>query len=136
MSAIYTSAEITGLDGSSVFVEESLDNEFYQYPTLKRYIVSIKREGRQIATVQLTAWWGTDVVLSWWVASRPTWMRWERASAHLFVFLVFSTTTLALRPTPITKVLGSILSISVAVAFVIWLIVRDLPPGGDLPETR
>ena len=84
----------------------------------------------------LTAWWGTDVVLSWWVASRPTWMRWERASAHLFVFLVFSTTTLALRPTPITKVLGSILSISVAVAFVIWLIVRDLPPGGDLPETR
>ena len=53
MSAIYTSAEITGLDGSSVFVEESLDNEFYQYPTLKRYIVSIKREGRQIATVQL-----------------------------------------------------------------------------------
>lgn len=84
----------------------------------------------------LTTWWGMDVALSWLVASRPTWIRWERAGAHFFVFLVFSTTTLALRPTPITKVLGSILSISVAVSFVIWLTVRDSSLGGDLPESR
>jgi len=53
VSAIYSSAEISGLDGSSVFVEESLDNEFHQHPTLKQYTVSIKREGRQTATVRL-----------------------------------------------------------------------------------
>jgi hypothetical protein len=85
----------------------------------------------------LTLWWGTDVVLSWLVASCPTWLRWERASAHLFVFLVFSITTLVLRPTPITKVLGVVLTIAVALSLVIRLIVRDSSPAdADLPETK
>jgi hypothetical protein len=85
----------------------------------------------------LTFWWGTDVVLSWLVASCPTWQRWERASAHLFVFLVFSITTLVLRPTPITKMLGLVLTIAVAVSLVIRLIVRDSSSAdGDLPEIK
>ena len=83
----------------------------------------------------LTAWWGTDVVLSWLVDSRPTWLRWERTGAHLFVFLIFSITTSVLRPTPITKVLGVTLTIAVTVSFAIWLIVRDSSPAaGDLPK--
>jgi hypothetical protein len=79
----------------------------------------------------LTAWWGMDVVLSWVVPSCPTWLRWERAGAHLFVFLTFSVTTLVLRPTSITKVLGLGLTIAVAASFAIWLIVRDSAPAPD-----
>lgn len=85
----------------------------------------------------LTLWWGTDVMLSWLITPCPLWVRWERAGAHLFVFLVFSITTLVLRPTPITKVLGIMLTIAVGVSFVIWLIVRDSSPASsDLPETQ
>jgi hypothetical protein len=96
-------------------------------------------QGNLIAATNflLTAWWGTDVVLSWFVASCPTWLRWERAGAHLFVFLIFSVTTLVLRPTAITKVLGLALTIAVAGSLAIWLIVRDsAPAGGELSEAK
>jgi hypothetical protein len=96
-------------------------------------------QGNLIAATNflLTAWWGTDVVLSWFVASRRTWLRRERAGAHLFVFLIFSVTTLVLRPTAITKVLGLALTIAVAVSFAICLIIRDSAPAADeLPEAK
>jgi hypothetical protein len=79
----------------------------------------------------LTAWWGADVVLSWLVSSSPTWLRLERAGAHLFVFAVFSITTLVLRPTPVTKALGLALTIAVAASLVIRLAVRDSAPASD-----
>jgi len=85
----------------------------------------------------LTAWWGTDVVLSWLVASCPTWLRWERAGATLFVFSIFAITTLVLRPTPITKALGLTLTIAVALSFAIWLIVRESSSvASELRNTR
>jgi hypothetical protein len=96
-------------------------------------------QGPLIATINfvLTAWWGTDIALSWFVASCPTWVRWERAGAHLFVFLIFSVTTLVLRPTPVTRVLGLGLTIAVAASFAIWLIVRDsAPAAAELPEAK
>lgn len=96
-------------------------------------------QGNLIAATNflLTAWWGTDVVLSWFVSSCPAWLRWERAGIHLFVFLIFSVTTLVLRPTPVTKLLGLGLTIAVAASFAIWLIVRDsAPAAAELPEAK
>jgi hypothetical protein len=85
----------------------------------------------------LTACWGTDVLLSWVVVSGPTWLRWERAGVHAFVFAIFSVTTLVLRPTPITKALGLTLVIAVAICFAVWLFVRDgVPAGSEFSETQ
>lgn len=85
----------------------------------------------------LTGWWGADVVLSWLITSRPIWLRWERACGHLFVFLIFSITTLVLRPTPISRVLGLTLTIAVAASFAIWLFLSDSAhTAGALSETR
>jgi hypothetical protein len=69
----------------------------------------------------LTAWWGIDVVLSWLLTSYDRWLRVERLGAHVFVFTVFAITTLLLRPTPVTKALGMILVIGVAVSLAIRL---------------
>jgi hypothetical protein len=95
-------------------------------------------QGNLIASTNflLTFWWGTDVVLSWLITSLPTWLRWERAGAHLSVFSIFSITTLVLRPTPITKALGFTLTIAVAASFAIWLIVRDSAYVGELPAEK
>ncbi len=83
----------------------------------------------------LTLWWGTDVLLSWLVSSFSTWLRWERTGAHVFVFSIFSITTLVLRPTPITRALGLALTIAVVMSFAIWLIVRDSTRADDnLPQ--
>jgi hypothetical protein len=96
-------------------------------------------QGNLIAATNffLTAWWGTDVMLSWFVPSGPTWLRWERAGAHVFVFLIFAFTTLVLRPTAITKVLGLGLTVAVAFSFAIWLIAREsAPAASELPEAK
>jgi hypothetical protein len=72
----------------------------------------------------LTAWWGFDVLLSW---IAPPWIRWiriERAGAHLFVFAIFVLTTLVLRPTPVTKVLGILLVTITALSLLVWFVVR------------
>jgi hypothetical protein len=83
----------------------------------------------------LTTWWGVDVLLSWLVPSSPFWLRLERGLSHTFVFVIFVLTTLTLRPSPVNKGLGVALLSVVAVAFIVWLIVREPgPQGSALPK--
>ncbi len=71
-----------------------------------------------IINVIFTIWWAFDLSLAWFYPSAATWVRIERAAAHVFIGLTFFVSTVILKHGFI-NVLGVLMTVSVLVCLMV-----------------
>ena len=83
-----------------------------------------------IPDLVLTAWWGLDVLLAWFVLASPRWLRAERGVVGLFAFVAFfGATVLAAKAGPAVRALGVLMAVSVLSCYGLRIVLRPMEPG-------
>jgi hypothetical protein len=96
-------------------------------------------QGPLIATSNLlvTGWWGLDVVLTWWHAESPKWVRVQRAAFHGLLQVAFFMASVVIFK-GFVNVLGYVLTATAVLALlargVAWLRRASAPEKAQAPE--
>jgi hypothetical protein len=97
----------------------------FYYAVFVHYHGSIREvyasQGVRIATSNflVTAWWGFDVVLAWFVDSQSKWIRVQRVLAHIYIPLTFFIASVV-----IFKGFVNVLGIAMTASILICVLVR------------
>ncbi|HKY27219.1 MAG TPA: hypothetical protein VJM12_04655 [Pyrinomonadaceae bacterium] len=83
------------------------------------------KQGVMIATSNLlvTAWWGFDLILAWFVRSRAKWIRIQRTLAHLYIPITFFISAVVIKR-GFVRGLGIVMTVAILISILARLISR------------
>jgi hypothetical protein len=81
-------------------------------------------QGMIIATSNLlvTAWWGFDLLLAWFVKSRAKWIKVQRTLAHLYIPLTFFISAVVIKR-GFVRGLGIVMTVAILIS-IAWRLIR------------
>ena len=94
------------------------------------------RQGPIIATSNFldTAWWAFDLLLAWFVNSRARWIRVQRTLAHIYIPATFFVSAVVIKH-GFVRALGIVMTLTMLVSIVVWLVRRKRGLVPATPQT-